>query len=59
MHQPPQLNTNALLDSSPLSSPQLRQTFVLSVSNLHSKYRLKYGAEFKDMLDARDQVMAH
>lgn len=31
----------------------------LNISNLEDRYCLKYGMEFKDLLDARDQVMEH
>ena len=32
---------------------------ILSISNIKERYNLKFGSEFKDMLDARDQVMEH
>lgn len=31
----------------------------LTISNLATRYHLKYGMDFKDFLDARDQVMEH
>ena len=31
----------------------------LVISNKDDRYTLKYGPEFKDLLDARDQVMEH
>ena len=32
---------------------------LLVVTNEDSRYRLKYGGEFREMLDPRDQVMEH
>ena len=31
----------------------------LIISNLEDRYSLKYGIDFRDLLDARDQVMEH
>ena len=34
-------------------------TSTLKISNVDLKYQLQHGAAFKDMLDARDQVLEH
>jgi hypothetical protein len=31
----------------------------LTITNEHSKYRLKFGKEFQQFLEARDQVLEH
>ena len=31
----------------------------ITISNSDNKYRLKYGPEFAEFLDARDKVMEH
>lgn len=35
------------------------QEIILRITNKDCRYRLKYGCEFKDMLEARDQVLEH
>ena len=36
-----------------------KETNSIIISNKESKYRFKYGQEFKDMLEPRDQVLEH
>ena len=31
----------------------------MNISNIATRYHLKYGLDFKDFIDARDQVMEH
>lgn len=35
------------------------QRTALLINNKDCRYRLKYGSEFKEMLEARDQVLEH
>ena len=39
--------------------PENKSEEMLQISNADSKKKLKYGDEFKLLLDARDQVLEH
>ena len=51
------LSSSKTYTDKPLNISELSAT--LNISNHNIKYRLQHGAEFKDLLDPRDQVLEH
>ena len=66
MSKLPKIRTRYLApldDNNPKKSnyPSIPETTTnsLNISNIKKRYTLNYGMEFKELLDARDQVMEH